>query len=436
MGPVAERPPDTPPKDDAAAEPPIETRFAGLQGYGVVSLAFVVGIAALSLAQGFIVPVVVSIVLALALARIVRRLSRLVPRWVASALVVSFMVGSLGVLAYVLSDEAARAVSELPSATRTLRQAFRVMVNRQQGPLSQVQTAINELERTATESTGRPATPAGVTPVQVIEPPVDFSNVMWLGSQGVLWIAAQLALVVFLVYFLLAYGDLFKRKLVKISGDTLSRRKVTVQLIDEIGESVAKAMSHLVLTSVGVGILTTICLLLLDVQYAALWGLVAGLFNFVPYVGPLLVAAGLFLGSLVQFGEVGPAFMIAAVSIAITSIEGFVITPILFGRAARVNPVAVFIGFLFWGWLWGLWGMLLAMPLLLIFRIRGRQSRRSGAAGGIAFGLTAARLQAGVYHDLWLQRKPHLERRPVAGCTGHAQRALVTADDPLYCSQP
>jgi predicted PurR-regulated permease PerM len=368
MRPVAERPSDAQQKDEAPPEPPIETRFAGLQGYGVVSLAAVVGVAALSLAQGFIVPVVLSLVLALALARVVRRLSRLIPRWVASALVVSFLVGAFGVLAYALSDEAARAVAELPSATRTLRQAFRVMINQQQGTLSQVQKAINELEKTATESTDRPATPTGVTPVQVVEPPVDFSNIMWLGSQGVIWVAAQLTLVVFLVYFLLANGDLFKRKLVKISGETLSRRKVTVQLIDEIGESVAKSMSYLLLTSAGVGIITAICLHFLDVRYAALWGLAAGLFNFVPYVGPLVVAGGLFLASIVQFGDVATACVVAAVSIAITSLEGFLVTPILFGRAARVNPVAVFLGFLFWGWLWGLSGMLLAMPLLLIIR--------------------------------------------------------------------
>jgi predicted PurR-regulated permease PerM len=88
----------------------------------------------------------------------------------------------------------------------------------------------------------------------------------------------------------------------------------------------------------------------------------------VPYVGPILVAAGLFLASVVQFGDLATAGMVAGVSFVITSIEGFLFTPIVFGRAAQVNPVAVFIGFLFWGWLWGLWGMLLAMPLLLIVR--------------------------------------------------------------------
>lgn len=368
LHPVEERPQpqrEQPPE----AEIPIEARVSGLQGYGFISLAVVIVVAALSLAQGFFVPVVVAVVLALALGRVVRRLQRFVPRWIAAGFVVLFVVASVGTIVYTLSDEATRAVAELPTATKQLRQAARVLLNRQSGPLSQVQRAIDELEKTATESTERPATPTGVTPVQVVEPPVNFGNVVWLGSTGVLWIVGQLTLVLFLVYFLLAYGDMFKRKLVLISGDTLSRRKVTVQLIEEIGDSVAKSISHLTLTSVVVGVVTAIALSLMHVNYAGLWGLAAGLFNFVPYVGPLVVAAGLFLASIVQFGDLATAALVAGVSVVITSIEGFVFTPIVFGRAARVNPVAVFIGFLFWGWLWGLWGMLLALPLLMIMRV-------------------------------------------------------------------
>jgi predicted PurR-regulated permease PerM len=201
-----------------------------------------------------------------------------------------------------------------------------------------------------------------------VEPLVNFGNVVWLGSRGVLWISAQLTLVLFLVYFLLSYGDLFKRKLILLSGDTLAKRRVTVELIDEIGASVAKTISHLTLTSVAVGVATTLSLSFLEVRYAGLWGLAAGLFNFIPYVGPLMIACGLFLAGIVQFGDLPMAALVGGVSIAITSIEGFLFTPIVFGRAARVNPVAVFIGFLFWGWLWGLWGMLLALPLLLIMR--------------------------------------------------------------------
>ncbi len=259
-----------------AATEPIKARIVGLQGYGFVSLALVSVIAALSLAQGFFIPVVVSVVIALALSRVVRRLSRWMPRWIASGLVVGFLLGGLGTLGYGLSDEGTRAIAGLPSATKSLRQAFRVMTNRQQGPLSQVQRAIDELERTASESTNRPATPSGVTPVQVIEPPIDVSNVVWLGSQGMLGVVAQLTLVVFLVYFLLTYGELFKRKIVRLSGASLARRKVTVQLIDEIGENVAKSISHLVLVSVVVGVATSGSLMLLDVRYAGLWGLAAG----------------------------------------------------------------------------------------------------------------------------------------------------------------
>jgi predicted PurR-regulated permease PerM len=82
----------------------------------------------------------------------------------------------------------------------------------------------------------------------------------------------------------------------------------------------------------------------------------------------MIVAAGLFLASIVQFGDIYPAAMVAGVSVVITSIEGFLFTPLVFGRSAHINPVAVFIGFLFWGWLWGLWGVLLALPLLMIMR--------------------------------------------------------------------
>jgi predicted PurR-regulated permease PerM len=334
----------------------------------MVTLAVIIVVAALSVARGFFVPVFVALVMALALARVVRGLERVMPRWIAALLVVTLLVSGLGALAYTLSDETARAISGLPQATRNLRTALRVMLNRDEGVLNQLQKAIGELQRTATESTGRPSTPSGVTAVQVFEPPVDLSNMVWLGSQGALWVAAQLILVLFLVYFLLAYGTLFKRKLVRISGDSLSRRRVTLQVIDQIGDSVSKSISHLVFASALVGVVTAIALSFMDVEYAGLWGVAAGLLNFVPYLGPAVVAAGLFLAGIVQFGDIPTAMLASGVSLLITTIEGFAFTPVVFGHSARVNPVAVFIGFLFWGWLWGIWGMLLAMPLLMIIR--------------------------------------------------------------------
>ena len=355
----------------AAAAPPkrsTRTRLAGIQGYAVVTIATVLVIGALRLAEGFFVPVVAGLVIALALAPVVRRLEWLMPRWIASAVVVSLLVGLLGFMSYSLSDEASQAVAGLPEAARTLRQTFRAIVNRSEGALSQLQKAASELQKTASETSNRPSTPSGVTAVQVVGAPVDFTNVVWFGSQGVVSIAGTLTVLFFLVYFLLASGDLFKRKIVKLSGDRLSEKKVTVQMIDQIGERVAKAMLHLALASILVGFCTWGLLLWFGVRYPALWGLAAGLLNCVPYVGPAVVAGGLLLSGLLQFGNIGTAAMISAVSLAVTTVESSLLTPILFGKSVALNPVAVFLSFLFWGWLWGIAGMLLALPLLTIMK--------------------------------------------------------------------
>lgn len=346
----------------------IFTQAAGLQGYALVAIATVLVVAALRAAEGFLVPLAFGIVIALVLAPPVRRLERLMPRWVASALVVLTAFGAFGAMSYSLSDEAAEAVAALPDAVRTLRVTLRRVVNREQSALSQIQEAAEELQQTATESSDPPTTPRGVTPVQVVTPPVDFSNFVWFGSQGILAFGGAVVVVAFLVYFLLAAGDLFKRKFVRLGGDTLSKRKITLQVIEQIGDRVAKAINHLALASALVGLTTWLLLEWFDVRYASLWGLAAALFNFVPYVGPVVVAAGLFLASLLQFGEVSTAMMVAGASLVITTLEGSVFTPIVFGRSVALNPVAIFVSFMFWGWLWGVPGMFLALPLLTIIK--------------------------------------------------------------------
>jgi predicted PurR-regulated permease PerM len=371
LRPVEKEKIDKPPEDAtptlAPHRPSAHARMVGLQGFAIVLVGVVVAIGALRVAAGLFIPIAFGVVLALALAPAVRKLERIMPRWTASAVVVFGLVGLFAFTSYSMSDDASRAIEALPRAARTLRETFRTL-DRSGGLIGQLQQAAKELERTATESTDRPATPSGVTAVQVVAPPVDFSNFVWLGSQGVLAIVGQFSLIMFLVYFLLASGDLFKRKLMKLSGDTLTQRKVTVQVMDQIGDRVAKSLSHLIVAGVVVGFATWGMLAWFGVRYAGLWGLGAGLLNCVPYLGPAVVAAGLLLASLVQFGELGTAFAIAGVSLVITTVEGSLFTPIVFGRAGFLNPVAVFVSFLFWGWLWGIAGMLLALPLLMIIK--------------------------------------------------------------------
>jgi predicted PurR-regulated permease PerM len=339
-----------------------------LQRYAVFAIATILVVAALRAAAGFLVPLVFGVVLALTFAPIVRRLERIIPRWIASAIVVITVVGGLAGFAYSMSDEASLAVSNLPEATRSLRQTLRGLVRGGEGTLSQLQKAANELQKTATENTDRPQTPTGVTPVQVVEPPVDFNNFVWFGSQGVLTFLGSLALIAFLVYFLLASGDLFKRKLIRLSGERLSQRRITLQMIDQIGERVGKAMLHLVIAGILVGVATWALLWWFGVKYPVLWGLAAGLFNCIPYLGPAVVAAGLFLSALLQFNDLATALLVASGTLVITTIEGSLFTPIVFGRSVAINPVAIFVSFMFWGWLWGIPGMFLALPLLTIVK--------------------------------------------------------------------
>ena len=339
-----------------------------LQRYAVVTIATILFVGALRAAAGFLVPFVFGVVLALTFAPVVRRLERVMARWIASALVVATVIGGVGTFAYSMSDEASLAVANLPAATRTLRETLRGVMRGGEGTLSQLQRAAKELQRTATENTERPTTPSGVTPVQVVEPPVDFNNFVWFGSQGVLTFLGSVALVAFLVYFLLASGDLFKRKLVRLSGDRMSQRRITLQAIDQIGDRVGKAMMHLVFAGILVGICTWALLWWYGVNYPVLWGVAAGLLNCIPYLGPAAVAAGLFLAALLQFSDVASATLVAGISLVITTIEGSLFTPVVFGRSVALNPVAVFVSFMFWGWLWGIPGMFLALPLLTILK--------------------------------------------------------------------
>jgi predicted PurR-regulated permease PerM len=113
---------------------------------------------------------------------------------------------------------------------------------------------------------------------------------------------------------------------------------------------------------------TWLALLGVGLEGAAFWGAVAGLVNAIPYFGPIAVTAGLLMVALVQFGTLKMAALVAGIALAITSLEGWLLTPWLFGRAARMNHVAVFIALIVWGWIWGVWGVFLAVPMMVVIK--------------------------------------------------------------------
>jgi predicted PurR-regulated permease PerM len=180
--------------------------------------------------------------------------------------------------------------------------------------------------------------------------------------------AGQFAVLVFLVYFFLITGDLYKRKIVKIAGPALWQKKLTVQILDDINHQIGSFIRVQLFTSFVVAIATMITLWFLGMQQYIIWGLLAGIFNSIPYLGPFLVSGGLAVVAFMQFDDVPKALTVAGAAFTITSLEGFLLTPALMSRAARMNPVAIFVGLLFWSWMWGIWGAVLAVPMLMMIK--------------------------------------------------------------------
>jgi len=155
---------------------------------------------------------------------------------------------------------------------------------------------------------------------------------------------------------------------VKIVGPSLTKKKITVQILQEIDRQIESFLMVQVFTSALVGVATWLAFMWLGLNQAAVWGLLAGVFNSIPYVGPVLVSAVTAIVAFLQFGTVEMTLTTTGAAFAITSIEGFLLTPWLTSRAARMNAVAVFVGLLFWGWVWNIWGMLLAVPMLMVVK--------------------------------------------------------------------
>jgi predicted PurR-regulated permease PerM len=232
-----------------------------------------------------------------------------------------------------------------------------------------VQKAATQLEQAANETVApAPAVPRGVTRVQIEKPKLNVNEYLWMGTMSAVGFAGQLAIVLFLAYFMLVSGDTFRRKLVKISGPALSKKKITLRVLDEITDQIQRYLLVQIFTNILVGVVTWLAFLWIGLEHAAIWGIAAGVFNTVPYLGPVIVTGGTALVAFLQFGTIGMALLVSGISLAITSLEGYLLTPWLIGRTGRMSPVVVFVGVLFWGWLWGVWGLLLGVPIIMIIK--------------------------------------------------------------------
>ena len=362
--------PSSPDSSDGSSPAPVEEPRSAVRAHGALTMLAVA--AAILLArymQEVLIPFVLAGLVFYALDPLVDRLQTWrLPRVFGAGLAVALIVAVSAGTVYTLYDDAIAVVEEIPTAARKLRQAWTDSRSNEETPLAKVQDAARELERAAAATAAPEEVPLDVQRVQIVEPPFRASDYVWWSSLGAAGVAGQAALVLFLTYFLLVYDDLFKRKLVENVGATLTRKKITVQILNDIAGQIERFILVQIFTSILVAVVTGATLWAFGLEHPWIWGLIAGILNTVPYFGPLIVTCGLGVVAFVQFENVGTAAAIAASAFLITTVEGYWVTPALLGRVAQMNRIAIFAGLLFWSWLWGIPGMLLAVPMMMVVK--------------------------------------------------------------------
>jgi predicted PurR-regulated permease PerM len=350
---------------------PVVHMSVDARGISLAILAVIAVIVVLDWAQTFVVSLLVGILIAYTLNPLVAWLERIrIPRVAATTVVMLGVMGALGLGGYLLRGQVQAIVDELPSAASKFSTGMARLRTSQGGTMQKVQSAALEVEKATTQAAGVAAAPKQpATHVVVDAPAFKLGDFLWTGSKGALGALAQAVTVLFLAYFLLLGGDTFKRKLVRLTGPSLSKRKITVQILDDINGSIQKYLFMMLLTNVMVGLLVWVAFSWIGLDNAGAWAVAAGLLHVVPYLGPGVTAAATGMAAFMQFDSFPMALLAAGVSMAIATIVGTFVTTWLTGRIASLNAAAIFISLLFWGWLWGIWGMLLSIPIIVIVKV-------------------------------------------------------------------
>jgi predicted PurR-regulated permease PerM len=341
------------------------------RGLALGVLATLASVYALSWARTFAIPLLLGIVISYTLYPLVAWLEAIrIPRIVGTVIVMASVISALAFGIYSLRGQMQTIIEQLPEAAAKLSAGLEGLRIGQIGDLQKMQNAATQVEKAATQASGGPAAPRqSATHVIVDQPTFKLNTFLWQSSMGTLGALGQAAMVVFLVFFLLLGGDRFKRNIVRLTGPSLSRKKITVHILNDINRSIQKYLLMMLTTNLLVGLLTWVVFRWLGLENAGGWAAAAGLLHIVPYLGPAVTAAATAMAAFIQFNSLAMAVLVAGASLLIATVIGTVVATWMTGRIAHMNSAAVFISLMFWGWLWGIWGMLLSIPIIVIVKV-------------------------------------------------------------------
>lgn len=337
------------------------------RGLSLAIIATVALLFAVNSAEKFLVPLIFGIFIAFTLNPVVVWLERLrLPRVVGATLVMLALCGAIVGGARTLTSEFMTITQSLPEMAHKVSRELIRSQSSQPGAIQQMQAAATEIE---SATSGGKARPAAAVPPPAASSASRVNDLLVAGSKGAAGFVGEAVVVLFLIFFLLLSGDTFKRKLVKMTGPSLSNKKITVHILDDINTSIQKYMFMLLVTNSLLAALMWVAFRMMGLENAGAWAVGAGLLHVIPYFGPLLITVSIGLAAFMQFETIGMALFAAVTSLTIATLVGTFVTTWMTGRIAKMNATAVFVSLLFWGWMWGVWGMLLGVPIVVIIRV-------------------------------------------------------------------
>jgi predicted PurR-regulated permease PerM len=309
----------------------------------------------LRVARDLFLPLMLAFFLSFLLSPVLRVLKRArIPEAVGAALLLLVLAGGVGLGVYSLVTPASEWMAKAPDSLSRVQRKLRSL----RGPMQQVTRTADEVERTIA---GEPT----VAPAAAVKPPSWLKEALFGGTTA---FVSKAFVVIVLLYFLLASGDLFLRKLIKVLP-TFTDKKRAVEIAREMESNISTYLFTVTLINIGVGVAVGVGVWLLNMPNPVLWGVLAGVLTYVPYLGAAVGISSLGLAALLVFDDLGHALAVPAVYLVVSFVEGNFVTPLVVGRRLTLNPVVIFVGLLFWFFVWGIPGALLAVPILAVFKI-------------------------------------------------------------------
>ena len=366
--------------DDAPTDVPARTVSHAsimVRSNAIVVLALIAVVVFLHWAQAVMIPITLSVFLSYALKPIVNWLQRKakLPKAVGAAVTLAVILGAVGWALNSLQPEALDVLDIVPRATEKFSMAIRGP-REPESAIEKMKKAATEIEKAANTATTTTTTTATTTRIAT-QPPIRSApdaptfrvrDYVLMGTASFIVGMAQFVVVIALAYFLLVAGDSFRRTLIRISGDSLTKKKITVQILDQIDLQIQRYLLVQIVSSALLALLAWAAFAWIGLNNALFWACVGGVLHLIPYAGPTALVVITALVAYVQFDTLQPVAMIVGVTLALVGVIGLLLVPWLTQRVGRINAVMVFVALLFWGWLWGVWGLLLGVPIVMAIK--------------------------------------------------------------------